>query len=139
MRRSPSEQERTHMSMAGAPGPAPITPVDAVKKAIDNYANFDGRSTRPEFWWFYGALVVIGVVLYVIDLAIFGFPILSGLFWLATLVPYIAVGIRRFHDTDKSGWWILTGFIPCVGFIILIVLLAQPGTPGPNQYGPPPA
>ena len=127
------------MSMAGAPGPAPISPVDAVKKGFENYTNFDGRATRPEFWWFAGFVYIVGIVLYVVDLGLFGFPILSGILWLATLLPFIAVGIRRMHDTDKSGWFILTWFIPCVGWIIMIILAAQPGTPGPNQYGPPPA
>ena len=125
---------------AGAPNPnpAPITPVDAVKKAIDNYANFEGRATRPEFWWVVLAVFVGSIITSIID-SVIGIPLTGILFTLAIIVPYLAVGARRLHDTAKSGWWLLIGLIPCVGTIVLIVLTVQPGTPGPNQYGPPPA
>ena len=54
------------------------------------------------------------------------------------LIPSIAVGVRRLHDTNRSGWWILIGLVPCVGFIILIVFYAMEGVRGDNQYGPDP-
>jgi uncharacterized membrane protein YhaH (DUF805 family) len=57
---------------------------------------------------------------------------------LAVLIPGLAVAVRRLHDTDRTGWWILIGLIPIVGFIVLIVFLATDGTPGPNRYGPSP-
>src|SRR6478735_1760251 len=117
-------------SPAGPPPTPAVTPEQAIRKAIENYTNFEGRATRPEFWWVALAIYVVGLVLYLIDLALFGLPVLSGLFWLATIVPYLAVGARRLHDTNRSGWWLLIGLIPCVGAIVLIIFLAQPGNPG---------
>ena len=64
------------------------------------------------------------------------FVVLVVIYGLAVLLPGIAVGIRRLHDTDKSGWWLLIGLIPLVGIIVLIVFFATDGQPGPNQYGP---
>ena len=61
------------------------------------------------------------------------------LYVLATLVPQMAVGVRRLHDTNRTGWWLLIGLIPTIGFIVLIVLSALSGTPGVNDYGPNPA
>lgn len=67
-----------------------------------------------------------------------GTGILGGIYSLAILIPSIAVGIRRLHDTDRSGWWILIGLIPLIGAIVLIVFYVQEGTPGTNEYGPNP-
>ena len=64
--------------------------------------------------------------------------LLSGLFWLAVLVPSIAVGVRRLHDTGRSGWWLLIGFIPLIGAIVLIVFFLFDSQPGTNAYGPNP-
>ncbi len=106
---------------------------------LENYANFKGRDTRPEFWWFYLANVILTYGLFILG-GITGASILGliGLLYcLAVLVPAIAAGVRRLHDTGKSGWLMLVSLIPLVGGIILIVFLAQPGTPGANEYGPP--
>ena len=105
------------------------------KVVLENYTNFTGRARRAEFWWYFLANVIISIVLNVIDLAI-GFQLLTLIYGLAVLLPGIAVGIRRLHDTDKSGWWLLIGLIPLVGIIVLIVFWATDGQPGPNQYGP---
>jgi uncharacterized membrane protein YhaH (DUF805 family) len=102
---------------------------------LQRYAKFDGRAGRAEFWWFVLANLIISVVLNVISLIIGVDYVLSGLYSLAVLIPSIAVGIRRLHDTDKTGWFLLIGLIPLVGWIILIVFYATPGTPGPNAYG----
>jgi uncharacterized membrane protein YhaH (DUF805 family) len=64
--------------------------------------------------------------------------LLSGLYTLAVLLPSIAVTVRRLHDTDRSGWWILLGFIPIIGGIILLVFYVLEGTRGPNRFGPDP-
>ncbi|MGB0470530.1 MAG: DUF805 domain-containing protein [Ilumatobacteraceae bacterium] len=106
---------------------------------LENYANFKGRDTRPEFWWFYLANVILTYGLFILG-GITGASILGliGLLYgLAVIVPGIAAGVRRLHDTGKSGWLMLVSLIPLVGGIILIVFLAQPGTPGANEYGPP--
>ena len=67
-----------------------------------------------------------------------GASFLVGIYALATLVPSLAVGVRRLHDTNRSGWWVLIGFIPVIGSIILIFFLAADSQPGDNQYGPNP-
>ena len=64
--------------------------------------------------------------------------LLSGLYTLAVLLPSIAVTVRRLHDTDRTGWWILLGFIPIIGGIVLLVFYVLEGTRGPNRYGPDP-
>lgn len=123
--------------------------MQAVKSVYSNYAKFSGRSRRSEFWWFYLFYLIAYFVLGMIDALLFGTtttapgsfsastetPILSGLFALATLIPNLAVGVRRLHDIDRSGWWLLISFIPLVGFIILIVWFAKAGDKGPNRFG----
>ena len=120
--------------------------VDAAKKALmHNYANFNGRASRSEYWWFFlfGFLAVIpamildgltGIVL--IDA---GAGISYGPFYVLTgmgiLLPGISVMVRRLHDSGRSGWWYFIGLVPCVGFIILLVFLVQDGQPHPNDYG----
>ena len=110
---------------------------------LKNYAGFSGRARRQEFWMFVLVNFVISIVLSIIDLAIgtrtnSGVGLLSTIYSLAVLIPSIAVAFRRLHDTDRSGWWILIGLVPCVGFIILIVFYAMEGNRGDNQYGPDP-
>jgi uncharacterized membrane protein YhaH (DUF805 family) len=104
---------------------------------IRQYAVFDGRATRPQYWWFALINAVISLVLRFVIPGAAG-PIVSELYGLAVLLPSIGVAIRRLHDTNRTGWWILVVLIPVVGWIWLIVLLAQAGDTGPNQYGPPP-
>jgi uncharacterized membrane protein YhaH (DUF805 family) len=65
-------------------------------------------------------------------------PFLTGLLSLALLLPYLGIAVRRLHDTDRSGWWILIGLVPIVGIILLIVWYCTAGTAGPNTYGPDP-
>ncbi|WP_109505631.1 DUF805 domain-containing protein [Nocardioides speluncae] len=104
---------------------------------LKNYTKFDGRAGRNEFWMFFLFHVIIFVVLSIIDSVVLsanGFGILSGLYWLGTIVPSIAVGIRRFHDIGKPGIWILLGLIPCVGGLVLLYFYAQESV-GPNEYG----
>jgi uncharacterized membrane protein YhaH (DUF805 family) len=74
-----------------------------------------------------------------VDQAVFGEPsILSGLFVLANILPALAVGVRRLHDTGRSGWWLLIALIPLVGVIVLIIFYVQDSQPGVNKYGPNP-
>ena len=124
-------------------------------KALKQYVDFSGRARRREYWMFVLVNVVIVIVLSVIDtlLGTGGFRatagggsfyaanslgLLSGLYTLAVLLPSIAVTVRRLHDTDRSGWWILLGFIPIIGGIILLVFYVLEGTRGPNRFGPDP-
>lgn len=102
---------------------------ESVKVCFTKYADFSGRATRSEYWWFSLFIVFVSIV------ASFIGSIVSGLFSLAFLVPAIAVATRRLHDTNRSGWWQLIGFVPLVGIIVLIVFLAQEGKPGTSAGG----
>jgi uncharacterized membrane protein YhaH (DUF805 family) len=106
---------------------------DVLKK----YAVFDGRAGRPEYWWFTLINTIISLVLRLVIPGGAG-PIISELYGLAVLLPEIGVTIRRLHDTNRTGWWILVVLIPVIGWIWLIVLLATRGDSGANSYGPPP-
>lgn len=110
---------------------------EAVHLFFRNYAKFDGRSTRSEFWWGMLVLLVGNVVLRGLGFAVPFFNTIHLIFWLATLVPAIAVAIRRFHDIGKSGYYVLLLIIPAFGILIDIYFLAQPGDTIPNQYGEP--
>ena len=101
---------------------------------IEKYAQFDGRASRPEFWWFVLACFIVNAV----GGMVFRGWIMS-LLSLALLVPSIAVGSRRLHDIGKSGWLQLLGLIPIIGWAILIYWAAQPGEPAANAYGEPPS
>ena len=102
---------------------------------LKNYAKFDGRARRKEYWMFVLGNFIIGFVLGFI-LGIIGAPPYIGyIYSLAVLVPSIAVAVRRLHDIGKSGVWYFINFIPCIGSIWLIVLLCQDSMPGENEYG----
>jgi len=113
--------------------------VEAVQTVLTtNYANFNSRSARPEFWWYVLFSAIVSVVFYVLIQIAPAFNYLQMIYGLATLIPGIAVSVRRLHDIDKSGWFVLIGIIPIIGWIILIYWYIQPGTPGENRFGPPP-
>ncbi len=114
---------------------------------IRRYADFQGRSRRKEYWMFvlFQLLVMIGIaVLFaVFDSISAGMgSIMLGLGVLAYLglffLPSIAVQVRRFHDQDKSGWFVLLSLVPYVGGLIMLFFMVQPGTAGPNRFGPDP-
>ena len=97
---------------------------------------FTGRARRAEFWWFFLASFIIGIVFNILIAVASIFWVVYVIYALAVLIPNIAVGVRRLHDTDKSGWWLLIGLIPLVGIIVLIVFFATDGLPATNRYGP---
>jgi uncharacterized membrane protein YhaH (DUF805 family) len=111
----------------------------AVQSVFSNYANFRGRASRSEFWWFQLFLLLGGIVAGLLDQfansSVLGGSPLATLFWLATIIPDLAVTVRRLHDTDSSGWWILLGLIPLIGVIVLIVWWCQEGSRGYNRFG----
>ena len=104
----------------------------SVRTCLTKYADFSGRAARPELWWFVLAQIVVSLILNAV------IPVLGMLFSFAVLVPSLAAGSRRLHDIGKTGWLQLLGFIPVIGWVILIYWMAQPGEAGANQYGPPP-
>lgn len=105
---------------------------DAVMTCLRKYADFNGRAGRAEFWWFVLAYVVADVVLNIIG-SLIHVPIITILM-LGVLVPYLAVAVRRLHDTNRSGWWYLIAFTG-IGVIFLIIWWAAEGTVGDNKFG----
>lgn len=104
-------------------------------KVLKQYAEFNGRARRQEYWMFVLFNIIFSMVAAAIDAAIGSWGAIGGLYGLAMLIPSLAVGVRRLHDTGKSGWMLLVAFIPVIGIIWLIILLATDSTPGNNQYG----
>ena len=113
-------------------------------EAFKKYAVFGGRSRRMEYWSFVLFNFVVFVVLVGIDalLGTFssasGVGLLSGIYGLATLVPILALSVRRLHDIDRSGWWYFINLIPLIGAIVMLVFTLLDSTPGHNRYGPNP-
>lgn len=119
--------------------------MDWYLKVIRNYVGFSGRARRKEYWMFVLFNIIISIVLAMVD-GMLGLKVggeqgagLLGLIYsLAILLPSIAVGVRRLHDTGRSGWWMLIAFVPFIGFIVLIVFFVLDSQPGSNEYGPNP-
>lgn len=124
-------------------------------KVLKQYVDFSGRARRREYWMFFLVNLVVLIVLSLVDTmlgtggwrstagggsfsAAGSLGLLSGLYSLAVLLPTIAVAVRRLHDTDRSGWWFLIGFVPIVGGIVLLIFYVLEGTRGPNRFGPDP-
>ena len=111
---------------------------------LKKYAVFSGRAQRAEYWFFVLFNIIISIVLGVLDGVLgtmnaeAGIGLLGGLYSLAVLIPSIAVGVRRLHDTGRSGWWLLIAFVPLIGAIVLIVFFVMDSQPGSNEHGPNP-
>jgi uncharacterized membrane protein YhaH (DUF805 family) len=108
--------------------------VEAIQSGFSNYVNFSGRAVRSEYWYWVLFAIIGAIVAEIIDY-ILGITAVYPLFGLAIFLPGIAVGVRRLHDLDRSGWWLLLSLIPLVGGIILIVWFCSRGTIGPNRFG----
>ena len=111
----------------------------AVRTVLGKYADFSGRARRSEYWFFSLAVAVAYVATLILTAVArpLGLLLLIVLV-LGALIPTLACGVRRLHDTGKSGAFLLLGFIPVVGSIILLVFYVMDSTPGDNQYGPNP-
>jgi len=123
-----------------------------LKVVRDNYANFNGRASRQEYWMFFLFNMIFGIVAMVADNILgtvftigegsysvsMGYGWIYVLYMLAVIIPGIAAGARRLHDVGKSGWMMLVAFIPLIGGIWLIVLTVTDSNPGENNYGPSP-
>ncbi len=110
------------------------------------FAEFNGRAGRPQYWYFALFNILAYIVLSVVDsvvgtnsLSAGGVGLFGGIYSLAVLIPSLAVTVRRLHDTDRSGWWILIGLIPVLGAIVLLVFMIFKSDEGANQYGAPSA
>lgn len=151
-----------------------MSPVDWAKRPLQKFADFTGRAPRAEYWWYTLAVIVVALLISTIESIVglggmfAGYGPLSLLLMLALLVPGLAVTVRRLHDTNRSGWWVLLPIIPyvlvaivaggaaasgsmaglgaagllglvaLVCAIALLVFMALPSTPGDNRYGPNP-
>ena len=112
---------------------------------LKRYADFSGRSRRKEYWMFVLGVLIAAIVLGIIE-GILGLSGMVGgaygpltlLLVLAVIVPSIAVQVRRFHDQDKSGWFVLLALIPFIGGLVVLVFMLLEGTKGPNRFGPDP-
>jgi uncharacterized membrane protein YhaH (DUF805 family) len=118
-------------------------------KAYKRYFDFEGRSNRAEYWLFTLLCFLVAMVYWAVLLTVVrpeggmnaaGAVLLGlyGLFALASIIPSLSVSIRRLHDTNRSGWFILLPLIPVIGGIVYFVFTVLPGTKGPNKYGPDP-
>lgn len=128
------------MANINMPG-APLSFENAVRRVLSNYAGFSGRASRAEFWWFmlftFIVSAVFGVLAVVTGLKFFAW--IQNIIGLALLIPSLAVGARRLHDTGRAAGWLFINLIPAVGFIIYVVFCAQPSQVGPNRFGEQPA
>jgi len=110
-------------------------------EVLKKYAVFNGRARRKEYWYFFLFNIIISIVLEIIDVVTGSFSsgtdidLLSGIYTLAVLIPGIAVSVRRLHDTNRSGWWLLISLVPLIGAIVLIVFLSSDSKPEENKYG----
>ena len=121
----------------------------AVTTVLSKYITFSGRASRAEFWWWFLALLLFSMAVGLIDGAfvapMLGFEAfdenagqpLSIVVSLLLLAPGISVGVRRLHDTGRSGWWLFLGLIPVIGALVILFFYAQPGDPEINDYGAP--
>lgn len=110
---------------------------DAIKTCFSKYADFSGRARRSEYWFFYLFVVIALFAASIVDKVIGTYPLLYLLDGLAILLPILAAGARRLHDTGRSGWWLLIAFVPLIGAILLLVWYCTDSSPD-NEYGPSP-
>ena len=124
-------------------------PMEWMLMPLRRYADFSGRSRRKEYWMFMLAVAILYAACFLVfgglgtpasepegEGGLFAIPIL--ILVLALIIPSLAVQVRRFHDQDKSGWFVLIGLIPFVGGFVVLVFMCLEGTRGPNRFGPDP-
>lgn len=110
---------------------------NAITSGLQRWSDFSSRSSRSEFWWFILFIILVSIAAGFIDGIIGTAPAIGLIVGLALLIPNIAVGVRRLHDIDMSGWWMLISIVPFVS-LILIYFCCKKGTEGPNRFGPNP-
>ena len=109
----------------------------SISMCFSKYVDFQGRAPRAEYWWFALFTVLVNVVFSILArvLGSEAIELLGGLVSIALFLPTLAVGVRRLHDTDRSGWWLLLELVPLVGWIFLLVWFCSRGTRGDNRFG----
>ena len=112
-----------------------MNPIEAVASFFGNYFNFSGRATRSEYWWCYLIIALAYIILVIVAVAM---PIVGTVLYvvmiIAIFIPLLALSVRRLHDTNRSGLWLLLGFVP-FGAIVLLIFFVLPSTVGSNNYG----
>jgi len=120
---------------SGPLAPANKEPImECYLKVLRQYTDFAGRARRKEYWMFTLVSVIVSILLAILDTAL-GTGLLGLLYSVAVLVPGLAVGVRRLHDTGRSAWWLLIALVPLIGAIVLVVFFATDGERRPNFYG----
>ena len=107
-------------------------------KVLKKYGVFSGRAQRKEYWMFFLFNFIIAFVLGFVEGLAGGPGVLGSLYGLAVLIPGIAVSVRRLHDTNRSGWWVLISVVPFIGGFVLLIFMMVDSQPGDNRYGPNP-
>ena len=102
--------------------------------AFRNYVNFKGRATRKQYWMFVLFNCIAVIALWLIACVVPALAFLVSIYNLGVLLPGLAIGARRLHDTDRSAWWLLLNLLPIVGPIVLLVFSVLPSTPGSNRF-----
>jgi uncharacterized membrane protein YhaH (DUF805 family) len=112
---------------------------EAVVSCFRQYAGFSGRARRSEFWWFWVFAILVSAVLGIIDQALGSKTgVLTAIFPIVILLPSLAVAVRRLHDGGHSGWLLLIGLIPILGWVLILYWYIQPTQPMANRHGPVP-
>ncbi len=121
----------------------------AIRTVWSKYATLSGRATRPEYWWWVLFVLLLNIATSIVDVFIiapalglesfgeFAEQPLSLIVSLALFVPGFCVSVRRLHDIDRSGWWLLIIFIPLIGMLVLLYWMTRPGTDSANRFGVP--
>ena len=115
--------------------------MDWYLKVLKQYFDFSGRARRKEYWMFFLFNLLVSIALAISDAMLgtldteSGWGLLGALYAIAVLIPGLAVSVRRLHDRDKSGWWLLLAFIPLIGGIVLLVWFVMEGDGGSNRFG----
>ena len=116
--------------------------MDWYLEVLKKYAVFEGRAGRKEYWFFILFNILISMALGYVDWLTgninpeTGLGILSGIYALGVMIPGMAVSVRRLHDTDRSGWWLLITFVPVIGAIVFLYFMVLDSNPETNEYGP---
>ena len=110
---------------------------ESISACFSKYATFSGRAVRSEYWYFILFQILANAAAGAVGYALQS-SVVDGLVDLLLILPALAVAVRRLHDIDKSGWWLLIGLIPLVGWVFLIVWHCTKGTLGANRFGPDP-
>lgn len=108
----------------------------AINSGFKKYVGFEGRASRSEYWYWTLFYILAAVAASVLD-AIVGMGLFGAIVSIGLLLPSLAVGFRRIHDIDRTAWWLLLSFT-LIGCFLLLYWFVQPGTQGPNRYGPDP-